>query len=131
MSGFGKQGTSITALREQMRAAAQNGNPAAPPKKKNKEQELEDIHDKAAEKAERMSLAQHQTSLLSKQPQNSRLQAAKEKKRGVPLVFQVAFVLLLVGGGAVALDPSLLGYVQPYIDQLEPQIQSLRNQVGL
>ena len=128
--GFGKQGTSVAALRAQMRAASVKSNPPAPPKK-NKAADLEDIHDKAAEKAERMSLAQHQTSLLSKEPKSVRGAAAKERKPGMPLVLQVLLVLLLVGGGAFALDPSLMAYVQPYIDQLEPHIQSLREQVGL
>ena len=127
--GFGKQGTSVTALRAQMRAAAANSSPPPPPKK-HKSEQLEDIHDKAAEAAERKSLAQHQTSLLSKAPRNLRLKP-EEKKRGIPLVFQILFVLLLVGGGALFLDPSLMAYVQPYIDQLEPHIQSLREQVGL
>jgi len=132
MSGFGKQGTSVAALREQMRTAAQkNHPPPPPPNKKNKAADLEDIRDKAAETAERKSLAQHQTSLLSKQPKNSRIKAVEEKKSGVPFVFQLLLVVVLVGGGAVALDPSLMGYVQPYIDQLEPHIQSLREQVGL
>jgi hypothetical protein len=132
MSGFGKQGTSVTALREQMRAAAQNRNPPPPPPKRSgKSADLEDIHDKAAEAAERKSLTQHQTSLLSKAPKNSRIEPAEKKKPAIPFVFQLLLVLGLVGGGAVALDPSLMGYVQPYIDQLQPQIQSLREQVGL
>ncbi len=132
MSGFGKHGTSVTALREQMRAAAQNNAPPPPPpKKKNKSAELDDIRDQAAEKAERMSLKQHQTSLLTKSPKNSRLKALEEKKKGVPFVFQVLLVLVVVGGGALVLDPSLMAYVQPYIEQLEPHIQSLRNQIGI
>jgi hypothetical protein len=130
MSGFKKQGTSVAELRAQMRATAQKSNPPSPPKK-HKAQQLEDIRDQAADKAERMSLAQHQTSLLSKQPKNSRTGAVKEKKPGVPFIFQILLVLLVVGGGALALDPSLMVYVQPYIDQIEPQIQSLRAQVGL
>ncbi|HEX5006639.1 MAG TPA: hypothetical protein VFV70_05970, partial [Hyphomonadaceae bacterium] len=109
MSGFGKQGTSVTALREQMRAVAQKNNPPPPPKKKGKGQELEDIRDKAAEAAERKSLVQHQTSLLSKQPKNSRLKAVEEKKPGIPFVVQITLVLLVVGGAAVALDPTLMG----------------------
>ena len=128
--GFGKHGTSVTALRAQMRAASANSSPPPPPKK-NKSVQLEDIRDKAAEKAERLSMAQHQTSLLSKQPKNSRMKAVEEKKKGVPFVFQILLVLLLVGGGALVLDPSLMAYVQPYIDQLEPHIQSLRDSVGL
>ena len=128
--GFGKHGRSVTALRAQMRAAPANSSPPPPPKK-NKSVQLEDIRDKAAEKAERLSMAQHQTSLLSKQPKNSRMKAVEEKKKGVPFVFQILLVLLLVGGGALVLDPSLMAYVQPYIDQLEPHIQSLRDSVGL
>ncbi|HEY7798157.1 MAG TPA: hypothetical protein VIA80_05290 [Hyphomonadaceae bacterium] len=132
MSGFGKQGTSIAELRAQVRAASRKDNPAPPPpKKRNKATELEDIRDKAAEAAERKSLAQHQTSLLSRQPKNSRVKAVEEKKPGVPFVFQILLVLLLVAGGALVLDPSLMAYVQPYIDQLEPHVQSLREQVGL
>ena len=130
MSGFEKQGTSVTALRAQMRSASAKSS-TAPPPKKNKSEQLEDIRDKAAEKAERMSLAQHQTSLLSREPKNSRIAAVTKKKSGVPFIFQLLLVLLVVGGGALALDPSLMAYVQPYIDQLEPQIQSLRAQVGL
>jgi hypothetical protein len=129
--GFGKHGTSVTALRAQMREAAQKSSPPPPPKKKSKAAQLEDIRDIAAEKAERMSMKQHQTSLLTKAPKNSRVKVLEERKPGTPLVFQVVLVLLLVGGGAVVLDPSLMAYVQPYIDQLEPQIQSLREQVGL
>ena len=128
--GFGKQGTSVSALRAQMRAASVKSTPPPPPKK-NKAADIEDIRDKAAEKAERMSLAQHQTSLLSKEPKNSRIRTVEEKKRGIPLVFQILLVLVLVGGGALVLDPSLMAQVQPYIDQLEPHIQSLREQVGL
>lgn len=127
--GFGKQGTSVTALRAQVRAAAANSSP--PPPKKNKSEQLEDMRDKAAEAAERKSLVQHQTSLLSKAPKNSRFKPGEEKKKGIPLVFQILFVLLLVGGGALVLDPSLMAYVQPYLDQLEPHVQSLREQVGL
>jgi hypothetical protein len=89
------------------------------------------MRDKAAEKAERMSMAQHQTSLLTKQPKNSRMNAVETKKKGVPFVLQIFLVLLLVGGGAFVLDPSLMAYVQPYIDQIEPYIQSAREQVGL
>jgi hypothetical protein len=128
--GFGKQGTSVAALRAQMREASANSSPPPPPKK-NKATQLEDIRDQAAEKAERMSMAQHQTSLLSKPPRSSRHKAVEEKKKGVPFVFQILLVLLLVGGGALVLDPSLMAYVQPYVDQLEPHIQSLRESVGL
>jgi hypothetical protein len=128
MSGLKKQGTSVAELRAQMRAASAS---PPPPQKKNKGAQLEDMRDKAAEAAERKSMAQHQTSLLSKQPKNSRLKAVEEKKRGVPFVFQILLVLLVVGGGALVLDPSLMAYVQPYLDQLEPHIQSLREQVGL
>jgi hypothetical protein len=129
--GFGKHGTSVTALRAQMREAARKNTPPAPPKKKNKAGQLEDIRDQAAERAERMSMKQHQTSLLTQLPKNSRVKALEERKPGVPFFFQVLLVLLLVGGGAVVLDPSLMAYVQPYIDQVEPHIQSLREQVGL
>ena len=128
--GFGKQGTSVAALRAQMRAASVKSSPPPPPKK-HKTADIEDIRDKAADKAERMSLAQHQTSLLSKEPKNSRIRTVETKKSGMPLVFQILLVLVLVGGGALVLDPSLMAYVQPYIDQLEPHIQSLREQVGL
>src|SRR5690349_1022056 len=131
MSGFKTQGTSVAELRAQVRAASAKGASPAPPPKKNKNAQLEDLRDKAAEAAERKSMAQHQTSLLSKPPANSRMKAIEEKKPGIPFIFQILLVLLLVGGGAVALDPSLKAYVQPYIDQLEPQIQSLREQVGL
>ena len=132
MSGFGKQGTSVAELRAQVRAAAaqKNGSPPPPPKK-NKGAQLEDLRDKAAEKAERMSMAQHQTSLLSKGPKSSRLDTMKERRAGMPLVLQVLLVVLLVCGGALALDPSLMVYVQPYIDQVEPYIASVRDSVGL
>lgn len=129
--GSRKHGTSVTELRAQMREASQKSSPPPPPKKKNKSAQLEDIRDLAAEKAERMSMKQHQTSLLTKAPKNSRMRNLEERKPGMPLVFQVVLVLLLVGGGAVVLDPSLMAYVQPYIDQLEPHIQSVREQVGL
>jgi hypothetical protein len=128
--GFGKHGTSVTALRAQMRDVAKSNLPS-PPKKKSKSVQLEDIRDQAAEKAERMSMKQHQTSLLTNQPRNSRVKALEERKPGVPLFFQVLLVLLLVGGGAMVLDPGLMAYVQPYIDQVEPHIRSLREQVGL
>ena len=131
MSGFKKPGTSVAELRAQVRAASAKAASPPPPPKKNKGAQLEDLHDKAAEAAERKSMAQHQTSLLSSQPKNSRLKAVEEKKPGVPFVFQILLVLVVVGGGALVLDPSLMAYVQPYVDQLEPQIQSLREQVGL
>jgi hypothetical protein len=128
--GFGKHGTSVTALRAQMRDAAQKGSPPPPPKK-NKGAQLEDIRDQAAEKAERMSMKQHQTSLLTKAPKNSRAKAVQERKAGIPLVFQVLLVLLAVGGGALALDPNLMAHVQPYIDQIQPHIDTVREQAGL
>jgi hypothetical protein len=131
MSGFKKQGTSVAELRAQMREASARSASPPPPPKKSKGAQLEDLRDKAAEAAERKSMAQHQTSLLSKQPKNSRLKAVEGKKRGVPFIFQILLVLVVVGGGALVFDPSLMAYVQPYLDQLEPHIQSLREQAGL
>jgi hypothetical protein len=129
-TGFGKHGTSVTALRAQVRDAAQKSSPPAPPKK-NKAAQLEDIRDQAAEKAERMSMKQHQTSLLTKAPKNSRTKATQERKPGIPLVFQILLVLVLVGGGALVLDPNLMVHVQPYLDQVQPHIDTVREQLGL
>jgi hypothetical protein len=106
-------------------------NPPPPPPKKRKAVEVEDIRDKAAERAERMSMAQHQTSLLTREPKNTRANAREAPKKGMSFIVQLLAVLVVAGGVAFALDPSLMAYLQPYIDQLEPHIQSLREMVGL
>jgi hypothetical protein len=136
--GFGKQGgSSVAAMRAQLQAGSgkfvrDNGNPPPPPPKKRKHVEPEDPRDRLAEKAERTSQAQHQTSLLTSEPRNSRMQTmAAPKKKGIPFILQLLAVLVVAGGVAFALDPGLMAQVQPYLDMVEPQIQSLRDMVGL
>lgn len=123
-----KGGTSVAALRAQMHGSVAHGagNPAPPPKK-NKTQQLDDIYDERAVKAERQAQAQHQTSLLTKMPKHDRLKPV-EKKRGAPFVLQLLLVLMVAGGVAVALDPALMAQVRAFA---EPQIDRLREMLNV
>lgn len=130
MQGSGKSGgNGVAALREQMRSAsassATNLPPAPRPKKAKRD--IVDAHDERAEKAERLAAAQHRTSLLSKTPKNSRRQAV-EKKKGAPFLLQLLIVMMVAGGVAVSLDPTLLAQAKAY---LEPHIFTVREMLNV
>jgi hypothetical protein len=127
--GGNSGGSSVAALHARMRGGgATESVPTPPPRqKKAKSQELADVHDERAAKAERHSLAQHQTSLLSTPPKNDRLNPRKERKR-TPFLMQLFLVMLVAGGVAVALDPNLMAQAKAYV---EPHIDTVREMLNV
>lgn len=121
-------GNSVAALREQMRTASAKSVaiPPPPPKQKAK-RETVDARDERAERAERLALAQHQTSLLTRAPKNDRRNPT-EKKKGAPFLLQLLLVIMIAGGVAVALDPTLMAQAKAY---LEPHIFTVREMLNV
>jgi hypothetical protein len=96
----------IADLRASVRSAA--ADPAKPPKPR-KEVKRESDEERAL-KAERQAMAQHKTSLLaggnSKKPYKR--PGEREERKSGGLIFQLVLVMVLAGGVAVALDPSII-----------------------
>jgi hypothetical protein len=125
MSGGSKQ-MGVKDLRAQfgtaggkpVRAPAEIKAPPPRPKQKDRADEL-------AEKAEKMAMIHHQTSLLSRNPKNDRSKPPKEKKKS-GILLQLLIVVLLAGGGAYLLDPSIASNIdlQPVKDWIDVQLQS-------
>ena len=65
--------------------------------------------------------------MLSKTPKNSRRQAV-EKKKGAPFLLQLLIVMMVAGGVAVSLDPTLLAQAKSY---LEPHIFTVREMLNV
>ncbi len=121
-------GNGVAALRERMRASSGKASsvPPPPPKKRAKHETV-DARDERAERAERMALAQHQTPLLTKLPKNDRFKPSV-KKGGPSLVLQLFLVMVVAGGVAVALDPTLMAQVRSF---LEPHIDTVREMLNV
>ncbi len=112
MSGFGKSngGTQITDLRASLKAM----NAPAPMEKrppKPRKQKQSDTDEVRWAKAEQQAMLQHTTSLLDKgkKPNKAYVRPGErsEPKKG-GLFLQLMLVLILVGGVAYALDPTLI-----------------------
>lgn len=101
------QGVRVTDLRAQLRAASAGSQTPKPPKpRKAPKRESEE---ERAIKAEKAALAQHTTSLLkggnSKKPYLRPGERAERKSGG--LFAQLLLVIIIAGGVAYALDPTL------------------------
>lgn len=102
--------TQIADLRASLRSTKSNGLKDAPPKPpKPKKAPKRETEEERAIKAEKQALAQHTTSLLkggnSKKPY---LRPGERPERKGGLFAQVLLVIILAGGVAYALDPSIL-----------------------
>lgn len=123
MSG-GKQQMGVKDLRAQFGAkpvrARQPDLRAPPPRPPQK-----DRSDELAEKAEKMAQIHHQTSLLSRNPKNDRSKPHKEKKKS-GILLQLLIVMMLAGGVAYLMDPSIAANIdlQPVKDWIDAQIAS-------
>lgn len=107
--------TSVTELRASLRAASSKADaetrmPKPPKERKSRRGESDEERMLKAEKA---AMAQHTTSLLKGGNSNKpylrpaeRAQRAEERKGG--LVWQLVLVVIVVGGVAYALDPTLV-----------------------
>ena len=126
MSSAGKQKMGVRDLRAQLAA---NSKPtrvhqpnlrAPPPRPKQK-----DKSDELAEKAEKMAMIHHQTSLLKSKPKNDRSKPYREEKKS-GILLQLLIVIALAGGGAYLLDPTLASNIdlQPVKDWIDVQIAS-------
>lgn len=112
MSGFGKSNgaTQVADLRASVKAMSGPASLEKRPPKPRKQKPSETDDDRWA-KVERQAMLQHTTSLLDKgkKPKKAYVRPGErpEAKKG-GLVFQLVVVLILVGGVAYALDPSLI-----------------------
>jgi hypothetical protein len=113
LEGPGSQ-TRIADLRSQFQSASTDiKKPPKPRKAVKRESE-----DERAAKAERQALAQHTTSLLAggKPARNYQRPGKKaERKGGGGFLFQLLLVMIVAGGVAYALDPSIVP--QEWIDK--------------
>ncbi len=114
-SAKGPEGSSqpIADLRASLRASKGIDAPARPPKPpKPRKAVLRESEEERAVKAEKMALAQHQTSLLkggnSRRPYVRPGEKPERKGSFIGFVFQLVLVLAAVGGVAYALDPTLV-----------------------
>lgn len=105
--------TQIADLRAGLRAAREKPKfDKAPPSPKKPKKGAADFLEERAEKAERQSMQQHTTSLLTgKVTQKAYVRVGERHKPSgsiLGLMFQILFVVGLVGGVAYAFDPTLV-----------------------
>lgn len=107
--------TSVTELRASLRAASgkDDAGPRAPKPPKERTSRRGESDEERILKAEKAAMAQHTTSLLKRDNSNKpylrpaeRAQRAEERKGG--LFWQLSLVVIVVGGVAYALDPTLV-----------------------
>ncbi len=125
--GFGS--ARVSDVRAQLRAQSEKqqleSHPIGKPPRPRKGAPV-DVHEERAAKAEKLAAVQHSTSLLTKDPKNSRARAYKEPKRGGGFFWQLLVVMVVAGGVAYALDPAMANSVISSIDW-----QSLKETVGI
>ena len=101
--------TQIADLRASVRTAREKPKfDKAPPKQK---KSSVDLIEERAEKAERQSMQQHTTSLLTGKASNQYVRKGERPQRSgsiLGLMFQILFVVGIVGIGAWVLDPTLV-----------------------
>ncbi len=108
LEGPGSQ-TRIADLRAQFKStSADMKKPPKPPKPRKAVKR--DSEDERAAKAERLAMAQHTTSLLAggKSTRNYKRPGEKSERKGGGLFFQLLLVMIIAGGVAYALDPSIV-----------------------
>ena len=107
------QSTRIADLRASVRTNKRDANRDAPPQPKppkpGKGVKRESEEDRAI-KAEKQALAQHTTSLLAggKSSRNYVRPGERAERKSGGLFFQLVLVMILVGGAAYALDPTIV-----------------------
>jgi hypothetical protein len=125
--GFGS--ARVSDVRAQLRAQSEKQKPenhavGKPPKPRRGA--AVDVREERAAMAEKLAAMHHSTSLLAKEPKNSRSRAYKEPKRGGGFFWQLLVVMAVAGGVAYALDPSMANSVVSSIDW-----QALKEAAGI
>lgn len=104
--------TQIADLRASVRTAREKPKfDKAPPKPRKSKKSSVDLIEERAEKAERQSMQQHTTSLLTGKASNQYVRKGDRPQRSgsiLGLMFQIVFVVGIVGIGAWVLDPTLV-----------------------
>lgn len=104
--------TQIADLRASLQSAREKPKfDKAPPAPRKPKKTQVDHAEARAEKAERQSMQQHTTSLLTGKAGKPYVRKGERQQHGgsiVGLVFQIIFVVGLVGGVAYVIDPTLL-----------------------
>lgn len=104
--------TQIADLRASLRTGREKPKfDKSPPAPKKTKMTSVDLATERAEKAERHSQQQHVTSLLTGQAGKSYVRKGERKQSSgtiLGLLFQIFFVVILVGVGAYLIDPTLL-----------------------
>ncbi len=100
------QKTRIADLRAQMKSGPANLDKPPKPRKPVKRESEEE----RAQKAERLAMAQHKTSLLAggNSKKAYKRPGEREDRKSGGLFFQLVLVMVVAGGVAIALDPSVV-----------------------
>jgi len=101
--------TSVTELRASLRAASGKPEPDLPKPPKPRKNKRAESDEERMQKAERAAMAQHTTSLLKGgNPNKPYVRPGERPERKGGLVWQLLLVVVVAGGVAYALDPSIV-----------------------
>lgn len=103
--------TRISDLRASVRISKRDSLRDAPPEPPKPRKAIKrESEEERALKAEKQALAQHTTSLLAggKSAKNYKRPAERAERKSGGLIWQLLLVMIVVGGGAYLLDPTLV-----------------------
>lgn len=98
------QKTRIADLRAQVNSASVDARKPPKPRKAVKR----DTEEERALKAERLAMAQHKMSLMGDSKKPYKRPGEREERKSGGLFFQLILVMVVAGGVALALDPSII-----------------------